>query len=114
MKSIAEIAIILRVQLKVLGMTQAALRATAGLSARTLTLLLSGSHDFKLSTLLAVADRLGLEMVLVPKGAAAGLVPVHAAAAAAVPSLIDLAQRRIGTGDSAGPGTDAASDQSRP
>src|SRR4051794_16668719 len=97
MKSIAEIATGLRSQLKVSGMTQAALRAAAGLSARTLTLLLSGSHDFKLSTLLAVADRLGLEMVLVPKGAAAGLVPVQAAPTA-VPSLIDLAQRRVGTG----------------
>lgn len=98
MKSITEIATGLRSQLKASGMTQAALRAAAGLSARTLTLLLSGSHDFKLSTLLAVADRLGLEMVLVPKGAAAGLVPINAAAPTAVPSLIDLAQRRIGTG----------------
>ncbi|APW38314.1 hypothetical protein RD110_14865 [Rhodoferax koreense] len=104
MKSIADIANGLRSQLKATGMTQAALRAAAGLSARTLTLLLSGSHDFKLSTLLAVADRLGLEMVLVPKGAAAGLPQAGAAPASTVPSLIDLAQRRIGADQGADAG----------
>ena len=95
MMSIAEVASILRRQLKSRGLTQAALRSAAGLSARTLTLLLSGGHDFKLSTLLAVADRLGLEMVLVPKGAAAGLGLPGEPQAAAVPSLIDLAQRGV-------------------
>lgn len=95
MKSIAEVATTLRRQLKSLHLTQAGLRSAAGLSARTLTLLLSGGHDFKLSTLLAVADRLGLEMVLVPKGAAAGLGQPAEPPAAAVPSLIDLAQRSL-------------------
>ena len=95
MKSIAEVATTLRRQLKSLHLTQAGLRSAAGLSARTLTLLLSGGHDFKLSTLLAVADRLGLEMVLVPKGAAAGLGQPAEPTAAAVPSLIDLAQRSL-------------------
>jgi DNA-binding phage protein len=42
----------------------------AGLASRTLQLMLSGEHDFKLSSFFAVADRLGLEMVLVPKEAA--------------------------------------------
>ncbi|MDB5894872.1 MAG: hypothetical protein JWQ88_2403 [Rhodoferax sp.] len=76
-------------------MTQAALRVGAGVSARTLTLLLSGNHDFKLSTLLSVADRLGLELVLVPKAAAAALAQPGAQQAAAVPSLIDLAQQSV-------------------
>jgi len=45
----------------------------AGLAPRTLQLMLSGEHDFKLSSFFAVADRLGLEMVLVPKEAAAAV-----------------------------------------
>jgi len=101
MKSTADIATLLRTQLKATGMTQAALRQAAGLSTRTLTLLLSGSHDFKLSTLLAVADRLGLELVLVPKAAAAGLGSPHAGLAA-VPSLIDLAQQGVAAGQGGG------------
>ena len=95
MKSTLEIASLLRARLKSSGMTQAALRVDAGVSARTLTLLLSGNHDFKLSTLLAVADRLGLELVLVPKAAAAALAPPGTPQAAAVPSLIDLAQESL-------------------
>ena len=45
----------------------------SGLAPRTLQLMLSGEHDFKLSSFFAVADRLGLEMVLVPKEAAAAV-----------------------------------------
>jgi DNA-binding phage protein len=45
----------------------------SGLASRTLQLMLSGEHDFKVSSLFAVADRLGLEMVLVPKAAAAAV-----------------------------------------
>lgn len=95
MKSIPEIAQTLRLRLKDIHATQAALREAAGLSARTLTLMLSGTHDFKLSSLLAVADRLGLELVLVPKGAARGLALPATSAPASVPSLIDLAQQGI-------------------
>ena len=104
MKSTIEIAAVLRGHLKASGMTQAALRAGAGVSTRTLTLLLSGNHDFKLSTLLAVADRLGLELVLVPKAAAAALDPSGAPAAAAVPSLMDLAQQGLAPRGPAGGG----------
>ncbi|MBO9687826.1 helix-turn-helix transcriptional regulator [Roseateles chitosanitabidus] len=55
------------------GMTQARLAEAAGISRRTLTHVLSGEEDFRLSTLMALADRLGLELLLVPKGAAAAL-----------------------------------------
>ncbi len=41
----------------------------AGVNYRTLQHVLTGSQDFKVSTLLAVADRLGLELMLVPKEA---------------------------------------------
>ncbi len=46
------------------------LKSQAGISQRTLTNVLSGTEDYKVSTLMAVADRLGLELVLVPKAAA--------------------------------------------
>jgi len=56
-----------------LKITQAALGHDAGISRRTLTNVLSGTSDYKVTTLLAVADRLGLEIVVLPKEAARGL-----------------------------------------
>lgn len=47
------------------------LAADAGVTYRTLSHVLSGDQEFKVSTLMAVADRLGLELVLVPKEARA-------------------------------------------
>lgn len=73
MKSTDEVAAVLRQALAASPWTQAALRTQAGLSQRTLTNVLGGRQDFKLSTLLALADRLGLELLLVPKGAAAAV-----------------------------------------
>lgn len=40
---------------------------------RTLKRMLSGEEDFKLSSLLAATDRLGLQLVLVPKPASAAV-----------------------------------------
>lgn len=45
----------------------------SGVTYRTLQHVLSGTKDYKVSTLMAVADRLGLELVLVPKEAARGM-----------------------------------------
>lgn len=70
MKTHAEIAQMLRSALAQRHMPQSKLREQAGISQRTLTKVLSGHEDFKVSTLLALADRLGLELVLVPKEAA--------------------------------------------
>ena len=69
MRTLADIATRLRAAIRVRGVRQAQLREQAGLSQRTLTNVLSGTTDFKVSTLIAVADRLGLELVLVPKAA---------------------------------------------
>src|SRR5574343_1797076 len=69
MRSLADIAMRLRAAIKARGVRQAHLREQAGVSQRTLTNVLSGTTDFKVSTLIAVADRLGLELVLVPKAA---------------------------------------------
>lgn len=60
----------LRDAAKQLGLTQARLAEAAGVAPRTLTHVLSGQEDFRLSTLMALSDRLGLELLLVPKGAA--------------------------------------------
>lgn len=67
------VASLLKQRMKHQKMQQVRLVREAGLSPRTLQLILSGEHDFKLSSLFAIADRLGLEMVLVPKEAAVAL-----------------------------------------
>jgi transcriptional regulator with XRE-family HTH domain len=70
MLTLPDIAGILRDTARRNGLTQARLADTAGISSRTLTHVLSGQEDFRVSTLIAVTHQLGLELVLVPKGAA--------------------------------------------
>lgn len=98
MSNLPEIAGILRARLQQQGQTQASLREAAGIAQRTLTNVLSGEQDFKVSTLLALADRLGLELLLVPKGAAAA-IDAGPPARPRVPTLVDAARRRIGGED---------------
>ena len=95
MKTLPAIAETLRNRLREQGMTQASLRDAAGIAQRTLTNVLSGEQDFKVSTLLALADRLGLEMILVPKGAAAA-VDAGATVKPKVPTRIGVARRQAG------------------
>ncbi|WP_459614136.1 helix-turn-helix domain-containing protein [Bordetella sp. 2513F-2] len=91
-----EIAELLRRRMAGQKLTQAELREAAGISQRTLTNVLGGTHDFKLSTLLALADRLGLELVLVPKGARASLEPAGSdAPPARIPTRVDRALQRV-------------------
>lgn len=98
MNALPEFATILHDRMAAMGTTQLALSQAAGLTRRTLAQVLSGRHDFKLTTLLALLDKLGLEVMIVPKGAAAGLAAEPAATAAPpVKSLIDLGQERLGT-----------------
>lgn len=73
MTSIADVSKVLRATLKRSGRTQESVRTAAGLSRQTAVNVFKGTEDFKLSTLLAVADRLGLELALVPKGASRAL-----------------------------------------
>ncbi|MFC4278849.1 helix-turn-helix domain-containing protein [Achromobacter aloeverae] len=70
MNTHADVATVLRDAIKRRGLTQARLKEEAGLSQRTLTKVLSGAEDFKLSTLFALADRLGLALILAPLEAA--------------------------------------------
>lgn len=92
MNSIPEISAALRHQLQHSGRTGQSLREAAGLSRQTFTNVMGGENDFKLSTLLALADRLGLELLLLPKGTARGLVPD--AEGPVVETLVDLARQR--------------------
>lgn len=73
MLTLPEIAGALREAAKRNGWTQARLAESSGVSPRTLTHVLSGEEDFRLTTLMALADRLGLELLLVPKGATRAL-----------------------------------------
>ena len=73
MQSRTQIAACLRQQLKPASVSQRELGADAGLARRTLTGVLSGQADYKVTTLIAVLDRLGYELAFVPKQAAAGL-----------------------------------------
>lgn len=73
MQTLPEIADTLRDAARRHGMTQARLADAAGVSPRTLTHVLSGQEDFRVTTLMAVAQRLGLDLVLVPQGVAAAV-----------------------------------------
>ena len=73
MKSLLDIASALRARAKRMAITQDELGEAAGVSRRTLTHAFSGTHDIKVTTLMAVADRLGLELALIPKAAAQGM-----------------------------------------
>ena len=73
MQTLTDIAGFLRQQLKNMSITQRELGAEAGLARRTPTGVLSGQADYKVTTLIAVLDRLGYELTFVPKEAAAGL-----------------------------------------
>ena len=66
MRNLQQIAEALLGQLKRNQMTKEALRREVGVSRQTVTNVFSGSQDYRLTTLLAVCDRLGLDLVLVP------------------------------------------------
>lgn len=75
MKTLHQLATTLRDRIRRLKLTQEALSTEAGVSRQTLSKVLSGRADLKVTTLFALADRLGLEVMLVPKEIAPGMVP---------------------------------------
>lgn len=111
MKSLLDLAELLRSRLKAQGLSQRVLCARAGLARRTLENMLSGRVDYKVTTLIAVLDRLGLELVVVPKEAAPGLADLapHTQAQSAVKTRLQAAhealQERLDAERSARPGT---------
>ena len=92
MNTIQQVSGELRQALKRSGLTQQEVRNAAGVSRQTFANVVSGEADYKLSTLLALADRLGLELLLVPQGAAKGL---QSHAESPVESLVDRAVKRV-------------------
>lgn len=75
MKTLHHLATTLRTRIAQLSFTQEALSAEAGISRQTLSKVLSGRADLKVTTLFALADRLGLEVMLVPKEIAPSMAP---------------------------------------
>jgi len=73
MRNVTEVSDALASQAERLDVGKLKLAKEAGITYRTLSHVLSGSQDFKVSTLIAVADRLGMELVLMPKDAVRGL-----------------------------------------
>jgi transcriptional regulator with XRE-family HTH domain len=97
MRTLSEIAVFLRERLKKTSVTQRELVDRAGLARRTLTGMLSGEADYKVTTLMSVLDRLGYELTIVPKGAVAGLTPTAGLTPSApvVKTRVQLARDRL-------------------
>ncbi|WP_159912029.1 helix-turn-helix domain-containing protein [Pantoea sp. 18069] len=98
MNTIQQVSGELRAALRRSGLTQQAVRDAAGVSRQTFANVVGGEADYKLSTLLAIADRLGLELLLVPKGAARGL---QRPSERPVESLVDRARKQLGLANDA-------------
>ncbi|MCT9070489.1 helix-turn-helix domain-containing protein [Cupriavidus gilardii] len=94
MKTIEEVSHALSAQTERVGYGKTRLAHDAGITFRTLSHVLQGNQDFKVSTLLAVADRLGLELMLVPREARS-LFGAAGPAQPAIPSVVDAALQRL-------------------
>lgn len=99
MLTLASLSRLLLLRMKTLGIRQAELSVQAGIARRTLTAVLSGNADYKVTTLMAVADRLGYDIALVPKEAMSGLGEGDAFTVRApeVKTLVQLALERTRT-----------------
>lgn len=75
MRTLVEISRVLTARLLARRYPKLKLAADAGITYRTLSHVLSGEQDYKVSTLLTVADRLGLEVMLVPNEATGAMTP---------------------------------------
>ncbi|GAA4030899.1 helix-turn-helix transcriptional regulator [Actimicrobium antarcticum] len=67
MRTLLQLSQALRARLKQHQITQDALRSRVGVSRQTLTNILGGSSDYKVTNLLAICDQLGLDLVLMPR-----------------------------------------------
>jgi hypothetical protein len=70
------------------------LACASGITPQTLVNIFKHHGDFRVSNLLALSDRLGLEILLVPKGSADGLRPAEHSHAP-IKSKVDLALERV-------------------
>ncbi|MCD8494346.1 MAG: helix-turn-helix transcriptional regulator [Burkholderiaceae bacterium] len=96
MNTLHQLATILRQRIAQLKLTQHGLSADAGISRQTLTKALSGRADFKVTTLIALADRLGFQVLLVPKEIAPDMT-APTEAKPRVKSVVDAAIEALNT-----------------
>ena len=86
MKTLSEIATLLEGQRQGLKLDYQALAEKTGLTPLSVRNVLQGRTAPRITTLMAIADQLGLEVLLLPKAVAAGL-SVHSAQEPAPPAL---------------------------
>ena len=94
MKTIPEVSALLAARVKNLRKGKMTLCDEAGITARTLRNVLSGSEDYKVSTLLALVDRLGMELVIVPREVA-GAVQSPTASVSQVKTSVQAALDKL-------------------
>lgn len=90
MKTLSELSSILRQAKDRLALPIIAMSRASGLTAVTIRGVLSGKSDPRLSTLMTMADQLGLELMLLPK-AVASSIAAKAPAEEEVQSLVAAA-----------------------
>lgn len=103
MNTISSISAVLRERQKASGVSQEALRESAGLSRQTMTNVMKGSQDYKLSTLLSVAQRLDMDVALVSQ-ASGKVIRLSRSAAADGQALRKVAAHEGGMLTSTTPG----------
>ena len=94
MHTLKQIADILQEARRDHALTLRELSDTTGLTAVTLRGLLEAKTDPRLTTLMAVADELGLEVMLIPKAISTSLKAPGQPAAMNVPTLVGAALKR--------------------
>lgn len=96
MKTLSELSSILRNAKARLALPVVAMSRDSGLTAVTIRGVLSGKSDPRLSTLMTIADQLGLELMLLPKTMASSIA-AQAPAEDEVQSLVAAALARPGS-----------------
>ncbi len=97
MTSLKSLADSLDAQARAQGKTRRALKQEAGIATQTLVNIMNGKEDYRMSSFLAVADRLGLEVVLLPRQLAVPLAAQESGVRTAMQRL--LAQHVPGGAD---------------
>jgi hypothetical protein len=96
MKTLSELSSTLRHAKDRLALPVIAMSRDSGLTAVTIRGVLAGKNDPRLSTLMTIADQLGLELMLLPK-AMASSITAQAPAEDEVQSLVAAALARPGS-----------------
>ena len=94
MKTTLDVSSFLEAERKSRKIPKNRLQKETGLSVNTVRGIFDGAHDPRLTTLMAVCDRLGLEMVIAPKEIADSLQQNHKATRTSVDSVVTAALKR--------------------